>query len=82
MNSLDNDSFIFLLFYVDDILIPVKSMNEVNNLKTLLIKEFDMKDLDVVKKIFPIEIRRDKASRRFWLSQCSYIEGVGEIQYG
>ena len=32
-------------YYVDDMLIVVKSMVEVNKLKSLLSKEFDMKDL-------------------------------------
>ena len=36
--SLDDGSFIFLLLYVDDMLIAVKSIVEVNKLKVLLSK--------------------------------------------
>ena len=51
VKSLDNSSSIFLLLYVNDMLIVPKSMSEVNKLKILLSKEFDMKDLGVTKKI-------------------------------
>ena len=40
-------------------LIAVKSMSEVNKLKILLSKEFDMKDLGAAKKIRGMEIRRE-----------------------
>ncbi|RVW79833.1 Retrovirus-related Pol polyprotein from transposon TNT 1-94 [Vitis vinifera] len=75
VKSLDDDSssFIFLLLYVDDMLITAKSMVEVNKLKSLSSKEFDMKDLGAAKKILGMEIHRDKALGRLWLStnQCS-----------
>ena len=79
VKSLDDDlSFIFLLLYVDDMLIAAKSMFEVNNLKSLLSKEFDIKDLGATKKILGMEIHRDRASRRLWLSQHSYVKRVLE----
>ncbi|RVW67999.1 Retrovirus-related Pol polyprotein from transposon TNT 1-94 [Vitis vinifera] len=77
VKSLDDDSsFIFLLLYVDDMLIATKSMVEVNKLKSLLSKEFDMKDLGASKKILGMEIHRDRASGRLWLSQYSYVKRV------
>jgi hypothetical protein len=60
VKSIDDDSFIFLLLYVDDMLIATTSIMEVNNLKVLLSREFDMKDLGAAKKILRMEIRRDK----------------------
>ena len=79
VKSLDDDlSFIFLLLYVNDMLIAAKSMFEVNNLKSLLSKEFDIKDLGATKKILGMEIHRDRASRRLWLSQHSYVKRVLE----
>ena len=63
VKSLDDDSFIFLLLYVDDMLIVTKSMIEVNKLKSLLSKEFDMKDLGTTKKILGMKIHRDKSFR-------------------
>ena len=44
VKSLDYCISIFLLLYVDDMLIVAKSMSEVNKLKALLSKEFNMKD--------------------------------------
>lgn len=64
MKSLDDGSHIFLLLYVDNMLIVAKSMSEVNKLKTLLSIEFDVKNLGVTKKILRIETHRDRALRR------------------
>ena len=61
---LEDGSYIFLLLYMDDMLIATKSMCEVNRLKSLLHKEFEMKDLSAAKKILGIEIRRDKETRK------------------
>ena len=74
VKSLDDDSFIFLLLYVDDMLIAAKSTIEVNKLKSLLSKEFDMKDLGAAKKILGMEIHRDRTLGRLWLSQHSYVK--------
>ena len=60
VRSLDDGSFIFLLLYVDDMFIATKRIVEVNKLKVLLSREFDMKDLGVAKKILGMEICRDK----------------------
>ena len=68
MKSLDDGSSIFLLLYVDDMLIAIKSMSKVNKLKILLSREFDMKDLGAAKKILAMEIHRDRALGRLWLS--------------
>jgi hypothetical protein len=53
-------------------------MIEVNNLKALFSKEFDMKDLGVAKKILGMEIRREKDARRLWLSKAGYVKKVME----
>ena len=42
---------IYLLLYVDDMLIAAKSRKEITTVKKLLSSEFDMKDLGVAKKI-------------------------------
>ena len=43
------DSYVFLLLYVDDMLIAGSSMREINNLKTWLSAMFEMKDLGPAK---------------------------------
>jgi hypothetical protein len=78
VRSLDDGSFIFLLLYVDDMLIAAKSIVEVNKLKVLLSREFDMKDLGAAKKILGMEIRRDRDAKRLWLSQAGYVKKVLE----
>ena len=70
---LDDGSYIFLLLYVDDMLIAAKSICEVDRLKALLCKEFDMKDLGTAKKILGMEIHRDRDSRKLWISHKNYI---------
>ena len=73
VKSIDDGSFIFLLLYVDDMLIAAKNMVDVNKLKSLLSREFDMKDLGAAKKILGMEIRRDRKFGRLWLSQKNYV---------
>jgi hypothetical protein len=63
VRSLDDGLFIFLLLYVDDMLIAAKSIVEVNKLKVLLSREFEMKDLGTAKKILGMEIRRDRDAK-------------------
>ena len=53
-------------------------MCEVDRLKSLLHKEFDMKDLGIAKKILGMEIHRYRESRKQWLSQKNYIRKVFE----
>ena len=78
MKSLDDGSSIFLLLYVDDMLITAKSMSEVNKLKILLSREFKMKDLGVDKNILGMEIHIERALGRLWLSQSGYLRKVLE----
>jgi len=76
VKSLDDGSFIFLLLYVDDMLIVAKNLDDVVGLKALLSQEFDMKDLGAAKKILGMEIHRDRSSKKLWLSQQGYVEKV------
>ena len=46
VKSLDDGSSIFLLLYVDDMLIVANSTSEVNKMKILLSRECDMKVLE------------------------------------
>jgi len=76
VRSLDDGSYIFLLLYVDDMLVAVRSMKEVNKLKALLSKEFNMKDFGTAKKILGMEICRDRNTRKWWLSQAGDVKKV------
>jgi hypothetical protein len=69
-------SFIYLLLYVDDMLIVSKSIREIDNLKKTMSMEFEMKDLGEARKILGMEIVRDRESGRVWLSQKAYLQKV------
>ena len=45
-------SYVFLLLYVDDMLIAGSSMRDINNLNTRFSATFEMKDLGPTKQIF------------------------------
>ena len=63
-----DNSFTILLLYVDDMLIAGSSIEEINNLKKQLSKQFAMKDLGVAKQILGMRIIRDKANGTLKLS--------------
>ena len=67
--KLQEGSFIYLLLYVDDMLITSKRKDEIEKLKTQLNQEFDMKDLGKGKKILSIEICRGRACGKVSLPQ-------------
>lgn len=57
---LDDNSFILLMLYVDDMLIAAKNTYDITSLKSMLSSEFDMKDLGAAKRILVMEILRDR----------------------
>ena len=67
VKSFDN-SYIILLLYVDDMLITGSSIEEINNLKKQLSKQFAMKDLEAAKQILGMRIIRDKTNGTLKLS--------------
>ncbi|KAG8500752.1 hypothetical protein CXB51_002776 [Gossypium anomalum] len=71
----NNDgSFVYLLLYVDDMLIVAKDKGEIRKVKAQLSEEFEMKDLGPAKKILGMEILRDRKTSKLYLSQKGYIE--------
>ena len=72
--ELSPDSYIYLLLYVDDMLITNKGMARINDLKATLKNEFEMKDLGAAKKMLGIDIQRDRRTGRLCISQQKYIE--------
>ena len=75
-NRLKDDLFIYLVLYVDDMLIAAKKKYDIQKLKGLLSAEFEMKDLGAARKILGMEIIRDRERRKLFLSQRSYIQKV------
>ncbi|KAG7592586.1 GAG-pre-integrase domain [Arabidopsis thaliana x Arabidopsis arenosa] len=73
IKKLQNGEYIYLLLYVDDILIASKDKRSIEDLKALLGSEFEMKDLGEAKKIFGMEIERDRSKGTLSISQEGYL---------
>ena len=74
---LEDDLYIYLILYVDDMLIACKRMDEIEKLKVMLNSEFDMKDLGTA-KILGVEIKRNRTKREIFLSHERYLTKVLE----
>ncbi|KAH9688421.1 hypothetical protein KPL70_015118 [Citrus sinensis] len=75
---LPDGAFIYLLLYVDDMVIASKNRDEIERLKKQLASEFEMKDLGDAQRILGMVIRRDKKNESVWLTQKSYLKKVLE----
>jgi len=64
-NKLPCGKYIYLLLYVDDMLIASKSRSAIDKLKKQLSFEFEMKDLREAKKVLGMKIERDMDSGKF-----------------
>jgi hypothetical protein len=78
LKQFPNGYFVYLLLYVDDMLIASHDKSLIVELKAQLSHEFDMKDLRPAKKILGMEIQRNRRAGTLFLSQKSYIEKVLE----
>ena len=68
--------YIYLLLYVDDMLITSKNRSLINKLKVQLSSEFEMKDLGEAKRILGIDIVRDRVKGKMNLIQKVYLQKV------
>ncbi|GKD01282.1 retrotransposon protein, putative, ty1-copia subclass, partial [Tanacetum coccineum] len=68
--------YIYLLLYVDDMLIACKSKAEIGFTKSLLKKEFDMKEPGEAKKIIGMEIVRNRSRKILRVSQSGYVSKI------
>ena len=62
--ALSDGSFIYLLLYVDDMLIAARDIAEIDRLKEQLSSSFEMKDLGLAKKILGMEIFRNRQRKK------------------
>ncbi|KAH9648425.1 retrovirus-related pol polyprotein from transposon TNT 1-94-like protein [Citrus sinensis] len=74
--TLPSGSFIYLLLYVDDMLLACKQREELEYLKDELSSEFEMKDLGPATKILGMHIIRDRISKTLFLFQTGYVEKI------
>ena len=66
----------FLVLYVDDILLIGNDIPSLQNIKSWLRNCFSMKDLGEAAYILGIKIYRDRSKRLISLSQSTYIDKV------
>ena len=74
--KLQDGSFIYLLLYVDDMLIASRNKGEICRLKAQLSKEFEMKNMGEAKKILDMEIARDRQRGTLFLTHKQYFKKV------
>ena len=67
---------VFLVLYVDDILLIGNDVETLLNVKKCLAEQFQMKDLGEESYILRIQIIRDRKNKLLALSQASYIDKV------
>ena len=67
---------VFLVLYVDDILLIGNDVGTLSSVKVWLAAQFDMKDLGEASHILGIKLMRDRHKRMLGLSQASYIDEI------
>jgi hypothetical protein len=74
-----NEVSIYIILFVDDLLICCKNENLIVDVKYKLCKKFKIKDMDVVKNYIGIDIQYDYSqTRTVTMSQESYIESLAK----
>jgi hypothetical protein len=68
--------FIYVLSYVDDMLLVGNNMDVIKEVKSQLSSKFDMKDLGAANFNLGMEIKRDHANKKLWLNQRKYVEVI------
>ena len=67
---------VFLILYVDDILIIGNDVGTLSLVKVWQSKQFNMKDLGEASHILGIKLLRDRQKRMLGLSQATYIDQI------
>ena len=73
-----NKVVMFLVLYVDDILLIGNDVGVMSSIKVCLSSQFDMKDLGEANFILGIKLCRDRKNKMLGLSQTGYIDRVLE----
>jgi Reverse transcriptase (RNA-dependent DNA polymerase) len=68
--------FVFLVLYVDDILLASNDKNMMRKTKKILFKYFDMKDLGEASYVLGLKIHKDRNKSILGLSQQAYIDKI------
>ncbi|KAL0291707.1 UNVERIFIED_CONTAM: Retrovirus-related Pol polyprotein from transposon TNT 1-94, partial [Sesamum calycinum] len=74
--KVSGSSILFLVLYVDDILLIGNDIKMLGDTKAWLSTQFSMKDLGEASYIFGIKIFRDRSKRMLGMTQNSYVEKI------
>src|SRR5512132_957315 len=74
--KVSGSSVVFLILYVDDILLMGNDIELLDSIKAYLNKSFSMKDLGEAAYILGIKIYSDRSRRLIGLSQSTYLDKV------
>ena len=66
----------FLILYVDDVLLIRNNLRALSIVKIWLTNHFDMKDLGEANYILGIKLSRDRQNKMLGLSQTAYIDKI------
>jgi len=77
-HKVSGSKIIFLVLYVDDILLASSDLGLLHEVKQFLFKSFDMKDMGEASYVIGIKIHRDRSQGILGLSQETYINKVLE----
>jgi hypothetical protein len=69
---------VFLILYVDDMLLSGRHIGELAELRQQMLLKFAMKDLGPAHHILGMKITRNRQSRQLYLSQSDYIRRILE----
>ena len=70
------EHFIYVVLYVDDMLLIGNNMEVIKEMKMKLSSKFDMKDLDVANFILGMEIKINSVDRKLQLNKRKYVEAI------
>ncbi|PKI39857.1 hypothetical protein CRG98_039762 [Punica granatum] len=74
--KVSGSKFIFLVLYVDDILLASNDLGLLEETKQFLSTNFEMKDMGETSYVIGIEIHRGRKQRTLGLSQKAYIDKI------
>ena len=63
-----DEHFIYVVLYVDGMLLVGNNMEVIKKVKTHLSSKFNMKDLGASNLILEMEIKRNRVDRKLWLN--------------
>lgn len=70
---------VYLLLYVDDMLLASKYLEETKRVKKMLASRFEMKDLGHASRILGMDIQRDREGGVLTLSQSGYVKKILQV---